>query len=270
MDSNNVLLAFGLTLFAGLSTGIGGIFAFFARRTNTKFLSVILGFSAGVMIYVSMVEILFQARVYLVESLGGAKGSWLTIAAFFAGILLIAVIDKLIPYNENPHEFRKIEEMESCRGAGVSRKLLRTGLFTAFAIAIHNFPEGLAAFTSAMQHPSLGVAIAVAIAIHNVPEGIAVSIPVYCATGSRKKAFLYSLLSGFSEPLAAVVGYLILFPFLNDVIFGVLFAAVAGIMIFISLDELLPTAREYGEHHLSMYGLIGGMLIMAVSLQLFM
>jgi ZIP family zinc transporter len=146
---------------------------------------------------------------------------------------------------------------------------MRMGMLTALAITIHNFPEGLATFTSSVKDPSLGIAIAVAVAIHNIPEGIAVSIPVYYATGDKKKAFRLSFLSGLSEPLGALIGYLILFRFFNDVVFGVLFAMVAGIMVFISLDELLPTAREYGEAHLSIYGLIAGMLVMAVSLLLF-
>ncbi len=146
---------------------------------------------------------------------------------------------------------------------------MKTGLLTALAITIHNFPEGLASFTSAVKDPSLGIAICIAIAIHNIPEGIAVSIPVFCATGNRRKAIGLSFLSGLSEPFGALIAYLILLPFFNDAVFGILFAAVAGIMVFISLDELLPTAREYGEHHLSIFGLVGGMMLMAVSLLLF-
>lgn len=269
MELDNVLLAFGLTMFAGLSTGIGSLFTLMFRRTNTKLLSVALGFSAGVMIYVSFVEILFEAREHLIKNFGKMQGSWIAVGAFFAGMLLIAVIDKLIPSYENPHESRMIEDMENCELNNKSVKLLRTGLFTALAIAIHNFPEGIASFTSAIKDPSLGIVIAIAIAIHNIPEGISVSIPVYCATGSRKKAFWLSFLSGLSEPLGALIGYLILLPFLNDAVFGILFAAVAGIMVFISLDELLPTAREYGEHHLSILGLVLGMMLIAVSLLLF-
>jgi ZIP family zinc transporter len=269
MQLSTILFALGLTLFAGLSTGIGGLIAFLYRRTNTKLLSVILGFSAGVMIYVSFVEIFFDAREHLVSSMGRMAGSWVTVASFFGGMFLIALIDKLIPSYENPHESHKIEEMDSCGTGDNSRRLLRTGLLTALAITIHNFPEGLATFTSGVSQPSLGIAIAIAIAIHNIPEGIAVSIPVYCATGSRKKALGLSLLSGLSEPLGAFIGYLILMPFFNDTLYGILFAGVAGIMVFISLDELLPTAREYGEHHLSMYGLISGMIVMALSLLLF-
>ncbi|MCX7709048.1 MAG: zinc transporter ZupT [Clostridia bacterium] len=272
MDINSILLAFGLTLFAGLSTGIGGLLAFLYRKTNTKILSIVLGFSAGVMIYISFVEIYFEAKKHLVHQLGEVRGSWATAAAFFGGILLIAVIDKLVPSYENPHESHKIEEMDSCNipSTQKSKRLLRTGLFTALAITIHNFPEGIASFTSAVTEPSLGIAVAIAIAIHNIPEGIAVSIPVYCATGSRRKALGLSLLSGLSEPVGALIGYLILMPFFNDAVFGVLFAGVAGIMVFISLDELLPTAREYGEHHLSIFGLIAGMAVMAASLILFM
>ena len=183
-------------------------------------------------------------------------------------MLLIAIIDKLIPAEENPHEVRLVEgERET---APRPQKLMRMGVLTALAIAVHNFPEGLATFVSALQAPNVAIPIVAAIAIHNIPEGIAVSVPIYQATGSRRKAFCYSFLSGLAEPLGALVGYLLLLPLMSDAVFGVLFAAVAGIMVFISFDELLPAAREYGEHHLSIYGLISGMAVMAVSLLLFM
>jgi zinc transporter, ZIP family len=265
----NVWLAFALTLFAGLSTGIGSVLAFFTKQTNTKFLAVALGFSAGVMIYVSFVEILDKARESLTLVMGNVTGTWVTVGAFFGGIFLIAVIDKLVPSFENPHELHKVEELNPPQTKPDSNNLYRTGVFTALAITIHNFPEGLVTFIAALQDPALGVAIAVAIAIHNIPEGIAVSVPIYYATQNRKKAFGYSFLSGLAEPAGALLGYFLLLPFLNEVLLGVLFAGVAGIMVFISLDELLPSARIYGEQHLSIYGLIAGMMVMAISLLLF-
>jgi ZIP family zinc transporter len=268
METSSVLIAFGLTVFAGLSTGIGSAIAFFARRTNTKLLSVSLGFSAGVMIYVSFVELFVEASHSLKSELGETAGNWATAGAFFGGILVIALVDKFVPSFENPHEIRKVEDMENADRAADYRKLFRMGILAALAIAIHNFPEGLATFMSALKDVKLGIPIAVAIAIHNIPEGIAVSVPIFYATGNKKKAFVYSFLSGLAEPVGAIVGYLILMPFFNDIVFGILFAAVAGIMVFISLDELLPSAREYGEHHLSIYGLTAGMVIMAVSLLL--
>lgn len=264
--TENLLLAFGLTLMAGLATGIGSILAFFTSTTNKKFLSLSLGFSAGVMIYVSMVEIFVKAQDSLVNAKGEVLGNWLTVIGFFGGMLLIAFIDKFIPKAGNPHEPKKVEDM-SKKPPNVD--LLKMGKFTAIAIAIHNFPEGIATFTSALQDPALGIAIATAIAIHNIPEGIAVSVPVYFATGDKKKAFKLSFLSGLSEPVGAIVAYLILMPYLNDVMFGLIFAGVAGIMVFISLDELLPAAKQYDEAHLSIYGLIAGMAVMAISLLLF-
>jgi ZIP family zinc transporter len=269
MTFQSILIAFGLTLFAGLSTGIGSALAFFARRTNTKLLSVALGFSAGVMIYVSFVEIFPKAKDCLITELGQAGGYWVTVLAFFSGIIFIAIIDKLVPSFENPHEVRRAEQMDEAESAAKFKNLYRMGLFTALAVAIHNFPEGFATFLSALKDTRLGVAIAVAIAIHNVPEGVAVSVPIFYATGNRKKAFVYSFLSGLAEPVGALIGYAIFFSFFNDLVFGILFAFVAGIMVFISLDELLPTAREYGEHHLAAYGLVAGMAVMALSLLLF-
>jgi len=269
MDFEAALIAFGLTLFAGLSTGIGSALAFFAKRTSTRTLTLALGFSAGVMIYVSFVEIFVKARESLVAEMGEVKGYWATAAAFFGGLIFIGVIDRLVPSFENPHELHTVEEMDMPQQAAKFRRLYRMGLFTALAIAIHNFPEGLATFVSALRDVKLGMAIALAIAIHNIPEGVAVSVPIFYATGNRKKAFLYSFLSGLAEPLGAIIGYAIVFKFFTDVVFGVLFASVAGIMVFISLDELLPAAQEYGEHHLAAYGLVAGMMVMALSLLMF-
>lgn len=266
---SNVTTAFLLTLLAGLATGIGSCIAFFAKKTNTKFLSVSLGFSAGVMIYVSMIEIFQEAKESLVGAMGMKLGSFITVLSFFGGIAVIAIIDKLVPNKENPHEVKSMEDVND-EEVKKNKHLLRTGIFTALAIAIHNFPEGLATFVSALDNASVAIPITIAIAIHNIPEGISVSVPIYYATGDKKKAFIYSFLSGMSEPVGAIIGYLLLRNIFNDVTLGVLLAAVAGIMVFISIDELLPTARKYGEHHLSIYGLVAGMAVMAISLLLFM
>lgn len=267
IDTNRLIFAFLLTLFAGFSTGIGSALAFYTKQTNHKFLAGALGFSAGVMIYVSLVEIFVKARSSLETAYGSSWGYWLTTISFFGGIAAIALIDKFVPKSENPHEVRDIAEMNKARPSNSA--LLRMGMFSALAIAIHNFPEGLATFTSAVQDSTLGVSIAIAIAIHNIPEGIAVSVPIFFSTGSRKKAFYYSFLSGLSEPLGALAGFFLLSFFFHDALFGVVFAGVAGIMVYISLDELLPTAEKFGEHHIAIYGLISGMVVMALSLLLF-
>ncbi|HPF16801.1 MAG TPA: zinc transporter ZupT [Thermotogota bacterium] len=265
-----LFFAFALTLLAGLSTGVGGAIAFFAKKTNTRLLSIALGFSAGVMVYISFVEILPKSVETLTAEMGSI-GNWIGVLAFFGGILFIALIDKLVPDYENPHEMHKVEEMgedRHDREAQKSKRLMRMGLFSAGAIALHNLPEGLATFIAALKDPQLGIAITVAIAIHNIPEGIAVSVPIFYATGSKKKAFIYSLLSGFAEPVGAIIGFLFIYLIfgLNDLVLGVVFAIVAGIMVYISFDELLPAAEEYGEHHFSILGLIAGMAVMAFSL----
>jgi ZIP family zinc transporter len=267
MESGNILFALGLTVFAGLATGVGSLMSFFSRKFNPKFLAGSLGFSAGVMIYVSLVEIFFKAKDSLTAYYEGKTGYWLTVLAFFIGIGIIALIDKLIPNAENPHEISNIEESKNTKTG--NKNLLRMGMFSALAVGIHNFPEGLATFMGALTDPALGISIAVAIAIHNIPEGIAVSAPIYYATKSRKRAFWLSFLSGLAEPIGAVIGYFVLRSIFTDATFGLIFASVAGIMVYISLDELLPTAEEYGEHHIAIAGLIAGMAVMAVSLLLF-
>jgi ZIP family zinc transporter len=261
---SNVWYALLLTLFAGLSTGIGGFIAVFTKNNNQKFLSVALGFSAGVMIYISFVEILPVANHMLEPCFETKMGLWVTLFAFFGGMLLITIIDKLVPEYENPHEPPDHSAMD--RIPPDADKLKKLGVVSAIAIAIHNFPEGIATFMSALQGVEIGLPIAVAVAIHNIPEGIAVAVPIFYATRSRKKAFKWSFLSGLAEPLGAIIAFLIIMPFLSPLLMGIVFASVAGIMIFISLDELLPAAETYGEHHLAIYGLLAGMAVMAVSL----
>ncbi|MGI6710538.1 MAG: zinc transporter ZupT [Bacilli bacterium] len=279
-DLKSILFAFGLTLIAGLSTGIGSLLAMFTKTTSKKFLSISLGMSAGVMIYISFVELLNESFEALKTELGESLGPWITIISFFVGMGIIAIIDKVIPEAKNPHEALKIEEIddEKCVTVECSdekekklkqRQLLKTGILTAVVIGIHNFPEGIATFISALTNPTLAIGVTIAIALHNIPEGISVYVPIYYATGDKKKAFLLSFLSGLAEPIGALFGFLILMPFLSMTMFGILYAAVAGIMVFISLDELLPAAREYGEPHLAIYGMVFGMIIMAVSLLLF-
>lgn len=251
----NVEVALFLTALAGFSTGIGSAVAYFIKKPKMKYLSFSLGFSAGVMIYISFVELLPQA----LENIGQVLG----VTAFFIGIIFIGVIDLLVPEVKNPHHFRDPSEMNIDK---VDKSLMRTGVFTALAIGIHNFPEGLATFGTALIDMRLGVIVALAIAIHNIPEGISVSVPIFYATGDRKKTFGYSFLSGIAEPIGAVIGFLILLPFLSKDIISSLMAFVAGIMVYISLDELLPVAHRYGHSHTVIIGIVLGMLLMAVSL----
>jgi ZIP family zinc transporter len=269
-----VLTAFLLTLGAGLATGIGSAMALFVRKRDTRILAIAMGFAAGVMLYVSFAELFPLAKERLSLAYGDKTGAWLAAISFFGGIGLIALIDRFVPSMENPHEFSDVEALEQDGDALLktekSRKLLRTGMITALALGIHNFPEGMATFAGALDDPKLGMAIAFAIAIHNIPEGLAVSVPIYYATGNRRRAFWLSFLSGLAEPVGALVGYFLLLQFFDDTVFGLAYGAIAGIMTFIALDQLLPAAEEYGEHHLSVYGLVSGMAVMAVSLLLFL
>ena len=264
MDNQTVIIAFLLTLFAGLSTGIGSLIAFMAKRTNTNFLSLALGLSAGVMIYVSFMEMIPRSLGSFNEIYGEKTGMLYLILGFFGGIALIALIDFLVPESRNPHEMHGVEEMRS------NHKLKQTGMITAITIAIHNFPEGIATFMSALTSLEVAIPITAAIAIHNTPEGIAVAVPIYHATGSKKKAFWLSFASGLAEPIGALIAFWFLLPYWSPELDAFILSAVAGIMIYISLDELLPSAEKYGKHHLSIIGLVIGMAVMAMSLYLFL
>ena len=270
------LIALALASLAGLSTIIGAVLAFFSRQDNLKLLSIGLGFSAGVMIYISFMEILPDAFANFAKSQGDFWGEIMGIACFFVGIFLCAFIDNLVPESLNKQNQDEFNELKFCPIDRVEHEqnmqkrasLKRTGVLTALVIAVHNFPEGFATFVAALDSLSFGVAIALAIAIHNVPEGVAVSLPIYQATGNKKKAFVYSALSGLTEPLGALVGALLLLPFMSEFVLACVFAIIAGIMVYIAFDELLPAARVYGEAHHCLYGLLAGMGVMAVSLAL--
>jgi ZIP family zinc transporter len=276
----NVLTAFLLTLFAGLSTGLGSLVIILSRKPSLRLLSFGLGFSGGVMVFVSLAELLPQSQKMIGEALGEAYGDWIAYACFFGGMGISRLIDALVPEPEtNPHEVVPVSELElatsspgSARAEGLSeaesRSLSRVGIVTALAIALHNVPEGIATMISAVADTTIGVSVAVAVAIHNIPEGMSVAVLVYFATRSRKKAVLFSLASGLAEPLGAILVFALLASFINGTMVGIMLAIVAGIMVFISFDELLPTAREYGKGHMEIAGIILGMAVMALSLAL--
>ena len=257
MNYNMVLNSFLIALIAGLATSIGSIIGLCTKRTNTKFLSYSLGFASGVMIYVSIIEIIPHSKNLMITSVAEYKADMLMIVGFIFGMLLMFLICRFFPDNtDNLSLNHKNKEQQ---------KLYRIGKITAITIAIHNFPEGIATFTTSMTNMSLGIAVAFAIALHNIPEGISVSVPIYYATGNKKRAFLFSFLSGLVEPLGAVIGFIFLIPILNDVVMGSVLAIVAGIMVYISITELMPTAINYGKLSYALIGLILGMIVMFIS-----
>jgi len=272
---NNYLIAFLLTLFAGLSTSIGAMLAFFSKEKNYTILSLGMGFSAGVMIYVSFVEIMVKSKDSFSQVFSNPiTGELTALFCFFFGIGISALIDRLIPEDVNPHETKSDKDLQELKDDNKNSvlknsTLKRTGLFTALAIGIHNFPEGFATFISSLENITIGLPIALAIAIHNIPEGMAVSLPIYHATGDKKQAFWYATLSGLAEPIGAILGFFILLPIMGEATLGITFGIVAGVMIYISFDELLPAARIYGNAHTTILGLVLGMFIMSLSLVIF-
>jgi ZIP family zinc transporter len=246
----NVALALILTTLAGLSTTLGSLVGLAFRKPGARFMSVTLGFSAGVMVMVAFVELLQGS----IESIGFAYANF----GFFSGIMVIFLIDYFLPHESAGHQDLTDDQRES--------KLLRMGVLVALGIAIHNFPEGIATFAGTLKDTNLGIAIAVAIAIHNIPEGLAVSAPVYAATKSRSKAFLWSFLSGVAEPLGAGMAAIFLLPFLTPALLGWLLAFVAGVMVFIAFDELVPTSWSYNQGHAAILGVVLGMAVMSLSL----
>ena len=262
LNDSNFITALLLTLVAGAATGVGGVIILFTKKFSSKLLSASLGFSAGVMLFISLTELFPEASSTLGDLYGEQKGMLFTILSFFSGIALIAIIDNLIPERENPHEYSSVQQDNE------SSKLMRLGIFSIIVIAIHNFPEGMATFITAMEDPQVGYSIAMAVAIHNIPEGIMVAIPIYYATHKKGKAIGNAFLSGIAEPIGGILGYFLLSRFFENSMSGIMLGIVAGIMTYISLDELLPTAEKYGEHHTAIIGVIAGMAVMAISILL--
>lgn len=255
---SNIITALLLSFLASSATALGGLLSFVVKKDNFNVLALGLGFSAGVMLFVSFMEILPQSQQSFASFLSAKSAGFAASGCFFAGVCFAAFADACL------HGKQHLED----KSLSKENKLKRLGIFTAIALTLHNIPEGLATFMSALQSPALGISVAIAVAVHNIPEGIAVSLPILHSTGSRKKAFLFAALSGLAEPFGALAGFLFLRAVLNNATFGVLFGAVAGIMVYISLDELLPTAHEYGKPHQVIWGVIGGMMLMSLSLQL--
>lgn len=251
-----------LTLFAGLATVVGGCFTFFIKRTNIKALSIGLGFSAGVMIFLSFTEILKNSNQMLIKFFPN-HSNWMVFAGFSLGVIISILIDYFMPDHIEDDLFSSQENCDHKH-----HRIKRAGLLTAVAICIHNFPEGMATFFVTTQNVALGASVAVAIAIHNIPEGIAVALPIYHATGKKRLAIWYTFLSGISEPIGALIGLFALNYFLPQAAIGFLFAAVAGIMVYISFDTLLPLSREYGDGHYSVFGIMSGIFFIWVSLLL--
>lgn len=274
---NGIWGALILTLIAGAATGIGGALVLFKKKLSSNFLAGALGLSAGVMIFISLAELFPEAQAEIMATGSLKHGETFVLLAFFAGMGIITLIDFLIPEYENPHEASglsldaKTAAVGMLEQTGGEKALQRLGLMSALAIAIHNFPEGIATFIGALNDPQMGTGITFAIAIHNIPEGIAVAIPIYYATRSKGKALLYATLSGLSEVIGAALCLAVTALFGVELtgggpVFPLILAAVAGIMIYISLDELLPTAEKYGKHHIAIAGVVAGMAIMGVSL----
>jgi ZIP family zinc transporter len=263
IESGDLFLAFLYTILAGLSTVIGGFIVLFTKKDNKKVLSVGLGFAAGVMIYISLVEILSQKSLKFFEESGVVSPDFYMLGFFVAGLFFSYILDMIIPHILHLHtnEDDKIKQTDE-------QKLLRSGVFTAMGIGLHNLPEGLITFIATLADPRFGFAVAVAVALHNIPEGLSVAMPIYHATGSKIKALSYTLLAAVAEPVGALIAYFLLLNFVQDLnfAFGAIFAIVSAIMIYISFDEILPTAYRYNKGHLSLYGVLSGIIVMALSL----
>jgi ZIP family zinc transporter len=264
ISTANILVALAVTTAAGLATGVGGLLVFAQKAPNARLLAFGLAFAGGAMVYVSLSEILNKSIFSFSQGYGDRAGFSLGTLAFLSGVGLIMLVDRLVP---NPHE--RLEADDPFFREHNTAYIRRVGLLTALAVTAHNFPEGLATFFATLENPGVGLPLAFAIAIHNVPEGIAIAVPVYFATNNKAYAFGACMLSGMAEPIGAIIGYVVLRPWMSDAVFGSVFGIIAGVMVFLALDELLPAAKRYSRGHETVYGLVSGMGVLAVSLVLF-
>ena len=261
---SEVFTAFLITFVAGAATAIGAAMTFAIKRNDFKLFALGMSFSAGVMIYLSFMDIMPIAMRMMrdgnaaVAGIGEKPAQLFASAMFFAGVLVAACIDYFIPEHVE-HEMIDKNSSASKR----RRNAGRVGIITAIALGVHNFPEGLSVFVTSMENVALGLSVGIAIMLHNIPEGVSVALPIYNATGNKKKAFWTATLSGLAEPAGAIAAYFILVPYLTPVGVGAAMAVTAGIMIFIPLDELLPMAKEYGHEHYGIVGAFLGMFMMS-------
>jgi ZIP family zinc transporter len=258
-QDSNFWVALGVCAAAALSTVLGSLFVIFSKEPSPRLLAFGLAFAGGAMVYVSLIEIFWKAEQGFAQVHDPKTAYVYATLSFFAGALLLILLDRSIP---NPHG-----AISSANGD--QSHIKRVGLLAAFAITAHNFPEGLATFLATLENPVVGIPLAAAIAIHNIPEGVSIAIPVYYATGSKKKALLATCLSALAEPVGALIGFAILAPFLTPSVFAIVFGMIAGAMVFLALDELLPTAKRYSKGHETVYGIVIGMAALAASLVLF-
>ncbi|HDS1100326.1 zinc transporter ZupT [Stenotrophomonas maltophilia] len=264
IPTENIWIALAVTLAAGLATAIGSLMVLFSRRPNPRLLAFGLAFAGGAMVYVSLSEILNKSIASFALAYGERTGFTYGTLAFLLGVVAIVLIDHFIP---NPHD--SLDKQDPAFRENSREYLKRVALLTSIAITAHNFPEGLATFFATLESPSVGMPLAFAIAIHNIPEGIAIAVPVYFATQNKFYAFSASLLSGLAEPVGAALGYWLLSGSLSHATFGWVFGLIAGVMVFLALDELLPAAKRYAKGHETVYGLVAGMGTLAISLVLF-
>lgn len=263
----DVLLAFSVCAFAGLTTLLGAFSIIRAQEPNPRLLAFGLAFAGGAMVYISLVEVFVKSLAAYSDIMADKQAYSYASISFFVGVLLVIALDRFLP---NPHNhLTKKDVVKKAGGKTEQDNIKRLGILAAIAITAHNFPEGMATFFSTLDDPVMGSSLAFAIAVHNIPEGVSIAIPVYYATRDKKLTFLACLLSGLAEPVGALLGYLFLAPFLTPMVYGAVFGIIAGVMVFLALDELLPTAKRYAKGHDAVYGMITGMAVIALSLVMF-
>ncbi|KEO73742.1 zinc transporter ZupT [Anditalea andensis] len=272
LDST-LYFAFFLTLLAGLSTGVGGLIAFTPYAKKDNFLAFGLGLAAGAMLFISFFEMLYGALDFLTEQRGFSAAFTMTSLYFLGGLMVIAIITEAVEYilknkGIKTSDLSGITSNEKNNGS--SKKLYRSGIVTAIALGVHNLPEGLITFLATIQDVQLGIGIAIAIAIHNIPEGMAVSLPIYRATGNKKKAIGITFLTGLSEPIGAILAYFLFFQNVGEEAMEVVSIFLATIMIYVSLFEILPTAFQLDHPHHTKWGILVGMVIMGLTLSYLM
>lgn len=250
MDKN-VVYSLLISSFAGISTLLGGLVVYFKFKDKNSFIAFALSFSLSVMISLSIFELLPDSFITLSSRFGLLVGIIFTTVMFLVGKFLVTKINKKLALLHNKDN------------------LYRVGLLSMIALMLHNFPEGIATFMASYNDLSAGISLGIAIMLHNIPEGISISVPIYYATGSKKRGVIYSLISGLAEPLGAILAFIVLKNYINEITIALVIVIVAGIMITISINEMLPEVNSYNKKNISILGMIIGVILVIVNLLLF-
>lgn len=242
----NDLFPLLLSFIAGISTVLGSFFILFKIKKVGEFVVFSLSFSLGIMTLISFFDLIPSSYPVIINNYGILYGIIIFVLIFLLGYQSIKLINDRIKDNDS--------------------SLYKIGILSMISLVLHNFPEGIAVFIGALSNTSIGIKLCIAIMLHNIPEGIAISVPLYYSGVEKKRVFVYTLLSGLSEPIGALLAYFILKNFINELFLSMVLVFVSGLMISLALNDILKEVKKYNKIKYMIYGLFVSIILFGITL----